>query len=58
VPQGLLSTPFAEVILQPQAITRWLAALACVTDAGLERLMGRLLQPFTWNLIAAGRKPQ
>ena len=58
VPQGLLSTPFAEVILQPQAIMPGLAALACAIDAGLERRLGRRLQPFTWNVIAAGRKPQ
>jgi hypothetical protein len=58
VPQGLLSTPFAEVILQPQAIMPGLAALACAIDAGLEHRLGRRLQPFTWNVIAAGRKPQ
>jgi 2-polyprenyl-3-methyl-5-hydroxy-6-metoxy-1,4-benzoquinol methylase len=57
IPQGLLSTPFAEVILQPQAIMQALAALACAIDTGLERLLGRLLQPLTWNLIAVGRKP-
>jgi SAM-dependent methyltransferase len=58
IPQGLLSTPFAEVILQPQAIMQGLAALACAIDARLERWLGRLLQPLTWNLIAVGRKPQ
>ena len=54
VPQGLLSMPFAEVILHPQAIMPGLAALACAIDAGLERRLGRRLQPFTWNVIAAG----
>ena len=57
IPQGLLSTPFAEVILQPQSLMQRLAALACAVDSGLERLLGRLLQPLTWNLIAVGRKP-
>lgn len=58
LPQGFLSTPFAEVTLQPQALMQRLAALACALDAGLERRLGRLLQPLTWNVIAAGRKPQ
>ena len=56
-PQGLLSTPFAEVIVSPQAIMRVFSSLACALDASLTRLVGRLLQPLTWNLIAAGRKP-
>jgi 2-polyprenyl-3-methyl-5-hydroxy-6-metoxy-1,4-benzoquinol methylase len=58
VAQGLLSTPFAEVIVPVQAIMQRLAALACAMDAGLERRLGRWLHPFTWNVIAAGRKPQ
>jgi SAM-dependent methyltransferase len=57
VPQGLLSTPFAEVIIPPQAMMRVFSSLACALDACLTRLVGRLLQPLTWNLIAAGRKP-
>ena len=58
MPQGLLSTPFAEVIVPPQASMRKLAALACALDARQERRLGRWLHPLTWNVIAGGRKPQ
>jgi 2-polyprenyl-3-methyl-5-hydroxy-6-metoxy-1,4-benzoquinol methylase len=57
VPQGLVSTPFAEAVLYPQAIMQRLATLACAIDSALECLPRRLLQPLTWNLIAIGRKP-
>lgn len=57
IPQGLLSTPLAEIPLSPVAIT-WLAAhAACAADAVVEALLRGLLGPLTWNLIAAGRKP-
>lgn len=56
-PQGLLSTPFAEVILRPQVLMAPLSAAACAIDTALETVLGRLLRPLCWNLIAAGRKP-
>lgn len=56
-PQGLFSTPFAEVPLSPQWLTTPCAHLACFTDRTLERLPGWLLEKLTWNLIIAGRKP-
>jgi SAM-dependent methyltransferase len=57
IPQGLLSTPFAEVVLAP----RWLAdcgsAAACLLDLLLECAPRSLLVHCTWNLIAAGQRP-
>jgi SAM-dependent methyltransferase len=56
LPQGLVSTPFAEVVLGPQWLTRHLAGAACAVDRALEAGLGRLLMPFTWNLIAVGQR--
>lgn len=56
-PQGLFSTPFAEVPMGPQPITRSLAKAACLVDTALESMFGRLLQRVTWNVVAAGQKP-
>ncbi len=56
-PQGLLSTPFAEVVLKPGWLARPLSTVACVLDPMLERLLGPLGRRICWNLIAIGRKP-
>lgn len=58
VPQGLFSTPFAEVPLKPQWLWVPISALACLTDKIVERLPAAVLQPLTWNLIVAGQKPE
>lgn len=55
--QGLLSTPFAEVMLRPRALARPLSALCCRIDAWLERRMQRVLRPLAWNVVVAGRRP-
>ncbi len=55
-PQGIFSTPFAEVILSPQSVTRRVSSLACMIDALLEDRTPGLLQYVSWNLIAAGRR--
>ncbi|HSN53895.1 MAG TPA: class I SAM-dependent methyltransferase [Candidatus Sulfomarinibacteraceae bacterium] len=57
-PQGLLSTPFAEVPIGPQLITAGIAHLACRVDVAIEAGAPRLLSRFSWNLIAVGRKPE
>ncbi|MFI4848106.1 MAG: class I SAM-dependent methyltransferase [Gimesia chilikensis] len=57
-PQGLFSTPFAEVPLSPQWLTTPCAKLACWTDGCLEHLPAWLLNRLTWNLIIAGQKPE
>jgi len=56
-PQGLFSTPFAEVVLRPQAATYPVSAIACWADSALEAILGRALRCATWNLVAAGRRP-
>jgi len=54
-PQGLFSTPFAEIIIQPQFISRPLAHLMTFFDRSIESCCSRLLMPFSWNIIAAGQ---
>ncbi len=56
-PQGLFSTPFAEVVMRPQWMTTPLSALACATDRFLEATLGQILSRSCWNLIVAGRRP-
>lgn len=56
-PQGLFSTPFAEVAMAPQLVARPLASFACAVDAALERLVPGLLRRLSWNLVAVGRRP-
>lgn len=56
-PQGLLSTPFAEVPMRPSWLTAPAARIACGLDRGIEAIAGRLLTPLTWNVIVAGQKP-
>ncbi len=57
VPQGLFSTPFAEVVMNPQAVTGPLSSLACAVDSVCERLFRGLLMPLSWNLVGVGRRP-
>ncbi|MGD8451831.1 MAG: methyltransferase domain-containing protein [Phycisphaerae bacterium] len=56
-PQGLFSTPFAEVVLQPTIVTFPTAVAACLADTALEATLGGLLKRLSWNLVAVGRKP-
>ncbi|MFN3167339.1 MAG: class I SAM-dependent methyltransferase [Phycisphaeraceae bacterium] len=57
LPQGLLSTPFAEVPLAPTWLTRPAARATCALDTALEKLLGRALGRVSWNLVARGRRP-
>jgi SAM-dependent methyltransferase len=57
VPQGLFSTPFAEVPVGPQLVTAPAAHLACCLDLVLEARAPRLLRRLSWSLIAIARKP-
>ncbi len=52
VPQGLLSTPFAEVVMPAQPLVTPLSSLACALDRMMERSVPRLLRHLSWNLIA------
>lgn len=58
VPQGLFSTPFAEVPLFPQWLFTPVSNLACFTDRILEQLPTKVIQRLTWNLIVVGQKPE
>lgn len=57
VPQGLFSTPFAEVRLPFQPVAHVLAKAACRIDSTVEARARPGLCFASWNLICAGRKP-
>src|SRR5207237_823531 len=58
IPQGVFSTPFAEVPLKPAALWGPVASVACLADRAIEAAARPLLRPLSWNLVAAGRKPE
>ncbi len=57
IPQGLFSTPFAEVAVKPQFLTVPMSAAACCLDTVCERTLKPVLRRVTWNLIAVGQRP-
>ena len=57
-PQGIFSTPFAEVVLEPQAITAPLSAVCCLLDRFFESTFPRFSRKLSWNAIAKGCKPK
>jgi len=57
-PQGIFSTPFAEVVLEPQAITAPLSAVCCLLDRFFESTFPRFSRMLSWNAIAKGCKPK
>jgi len=57
IPQGIFSTPFAEVPLKPKFLFLLLSRVAVQCDSFLERYFGVALKAFSWNLIAAGQLP-
>ena len=56
-PQGVFSTPFAEVPLPGRSVTPLLSRQACALDRLLERSAAGLVRRLTWNVIVAGRRP-
>ena len=57
MPQGLFSTPLAEVALPYQGLLSPISTGLCALDGVIERCVGgSLVWPF-WNLIVAGRHP-
>jgi len=56
VPQGVFSTPFAEVILKPDLISASLSKVSIRLDRNIERRFGQYLRPVSWNLIAIGQR--
>jgi SAM-dependent methyltransferase len=57
IPQGFVSTPFAELVLRPYGVMTRLARFACVVDGLLEKRPGSWLKAVSWNLIGCGRAP-
>lgn len=55
--QGVVSTPFAEVVLPFQFLANPLSAVCCAGDKFLERNFGNYLHHLSWNLIVVGRSP-
>jgi hypothetical protein len=55
--QGFFIPPFAQVILNPQALSVPLSRLADRLDHGLERYLPRPLKRFSFNLVVIGRFP-
>ncbi len=53
--QGILSTPFAEVVM-PQWFSVPAGLLACLFDSAVERVAPRAVQLASWNLVAVGRR--
>lgn len=56
-PQGLFSTPFAEVAMKSQWLAEPLSKVACLLDVAADRALGKLLLWTAWNVIVAGRRP-
>jgi len=57
VPQGIFSTPFSEVIIKPDSISKPLSKLFVSLDTVFERAFEKHLEYVSWNLIAVGQKP-
>ncbi len=55
-PQGLCSTPFAEVVLKPALLTLPLCWLACKADSAIEAIAPGLIRSLTWNVIVSGQR--
>jgi SAM-dependent methyltransferase len=56
-PQGLFSTPFAEVPVRPDWLAVPCARAACRLDAFVDARLAGLVKSLTWNLSAVGRRP-
>ena len=55
IPQGLLSTPFAEIALPAQTLLSPLSSLTCAVDRTIENAVPWALRYLTWNLIAVAQ---
>lgn len=58
VPQGVFSTPFAEVIIPPQFATKCFSRVACQLDRVIETRFANALQYVSWNFVVAGTQPK
>lgn len=55
-PQGIFSTPFAEVIAKPKIITFPLAKFAVGLDDLFEKKLPNFIKLISWNLVVVGTK--
>lgn len=55
-PQGVFSTPFAEVPMRPDWLMTPIARAACLADTLVEPRLTGALRSVTWNLTAIGRR--
>ncbi len=56
-PQGLFSTPWAEMEMPFQGVMSPVSAALCALDGAIERCVGGFIMWPFWNLIVAGRRP-
>lgn len=54
--QGVLSTPFAEVMLKPGWFMSPMSKVACHLDLLIEKYCQRLLPKLAWNIVVAAQK--
>lgn len=55
-PQGVFSTPFAEVIIKPKILSCCLSSLCCWLDTIVEKYCPGSIKNITWNVIVFGQK--
>jgi len=56
MPQGLFSTPFAEVVMPLQCLMSPASSVCCALDRAIEKCIGGLVKWPFWNLIIAGQR--
>ena len=54
-PQGFFSTPFAEVVMNPQEISTPVSKVACYFDELIENKLNNFVKNLTWNVIVIGQ---
>lgn len=55
-PQGMISTPFAEVVMRPQILCAPASKLACWMDRLLEQYVAKSIIKLSWNVIVSGEQ--
>lgn len=55
-PQGFFSTPFAEVVINPQGFFKHISRIACSIDKAIEGSIGKYFSKLFWNTIIIGQK--
>lgn len=54
--QGLLSTPFAEVVMPVQPLATALSKASCAADRFLDAYGGAMIGKLAWNVVVQGRR--